>query len=198
MNVISRKQAKENGLKYYFTGKECINGHISKRRTVKGDCLQCIRERDIRDYNSNPSKFKEKQKLIYQRDKPKIIHRCLEYQRNNRDKINARIASDPVSLMARRLRSRLQKSLSRNNCPKNSSTEDLVGCSWEHLVKHIERQFVQGMSWENRGRWHIDHIVPLASAKTKEELVALNHFTNLRPIWATENRSKSCRQEFLI
>lgn len=198
MNVISRKQAKEQGLKYYFTGKKCVNGHISKRRTVKGDCLQCIRERDVKSYNNNPSKFKEKQKIFYQENRSRILDRCIKYQKNNRHKINARIASDPVSLMAKRIRSRLQKSLARKNCPKDSNTEDLVGCSWDHLVKHIERQFVRGMSWENRDQWHIDHIVPLASAKTEKELKALNHFTNLRPIWASENRSKSCRQEFLI
>jgi hypothetical protein len=56
---------------------------------------------------------------------------------------------------------------------------------------HLESKFVDGMSWDNRSRWHIDHIMPLASAKTEEELVALCHYTNLQPLWAAENLRKS-------
>jgi hypothetical protein len=46
------------------------------------------------------------------------------------------------------------------------------------------------MSWENHGEWHVDHIVPLASAKTEAEVAALFALTNLRPLWASENQRK--------
>jgi IS30 family transposase len=57
---------------------------------------------------------------------------------------------------------------------------------------HIEKQFKEGMSWDNYGEWEIDHIVPLKYQNpTLEQLVERFHYTNLQPLWATENRSKS-------
>jgi hypothetical protein len=76
---------------------------------------------------------------------------------------------------------------------KNKKTEMVVGCSKEFLKEHLEKQFKDGMSWENYGHagWHIDHITPLASAKTEEEVYRLSHYTNLQPLWATENFKKN-------
>ena len=51
-------------------------------------------------------------------------------------------------------------------------------------------QFTEGMTWDNYGEWQIDHIVPLSSGETLEELIALNHYTNLQPLWADENNRK--------
>ena len=47
------------------------------------------------------------------------------------------------------------------------------------------------MTWENHGEWHIDHIMPMYTAQTEEETLELNHYTNLQPLWAEENLSKS-------
>jgi hypothetical protein len=54
------------------------------------------------------------------------------------------------------------------------------------------------MSWENRAEWHIDHIVPLATAKCEEDVIKLNHFTNLRPLWAADNLKKNSNRTHLI
>jgi len=80
-----------------------------------------------------------------------------------------------------------------NRISKSNSlrTFDIVGCSPYDLKEHLERQFVSGMTWENRNEWHIDHIIPLSSAKTEEELYKLCHYTNLQPLWAEENMKKS-------
>jgi len=56
---------------------------------------------------------------------------------------------------------------------------------------YIEKQFTKGMSWKNHGEWHIDHIIPLSSAKTEKELYELCHYTNLQPLWKTDNLSKN-------
>jgi hypothetical protein len=63
----------------------------------------------------------------------------------------------------------------------------------ETTKAHIEAQFHPGMSWGNYGQWHVDHIIPLASAKTAEELVALCHHTNLQPLWAEDNLRKGAK-----
>jgi len=78
---------------------------------------------------------------------------------------------------------------------KKGKTADMIGCSWEQLKLHIENQFQDGMTWDNWtiDGWHIDHIIPLASAKTEEELIKLNHYTNLQPLWAKDNLSKGAK-----
>jgi hypothetical protein len=73
---------------------------------------------------------------------------------------------------------------------KKSRTHQLLGCNWDFLKKHIENQFRDGMSWGNRDKWHIDHIIPLAMAKSQKELEKLCHWKNLQPLWAIDNLKK--------
>ena len=74
-----------------------------------------------------------------------------------------------------------------------NKTFDFVGCEPKMLIKYIEEQFNNGLSWENYGEWHIDHIIPLSSAQTEEELYKLCHFTNLQPMWALDNIKKGSK-----
>ena len=73
-------------------------------------------------------------------------------------------------------------------------TEELLGCSIAEFVKHIESQFVEGMSWENYtfDTWHIDHIIPLSSFDLLDnaQLRLACHYKNMRPLWAAENLAK--------
>jgi len=78
---------------------------------------------------------------------------------------------------------------------KRLDTFTYVGCSIAFLVKHIEKQFKDGMNWENRDKWHIDHIRPCASfdlTDTKQQLECF-HYTNLQPLWAFDNMSKGAK-----
>lgn len=79
---------------------------------------------------------------------------------------------------------------------------ELVDYSLDDLKRHIERQFTKGMSWENMGEWHIDHIVPVASfsfsSPEELEFKACWSLANLRPMWAEENQRKSAKRIFLI
>lgn len=81
-------------------------------------------------------------------------------------------------------------------------TEALVGWKIPELREHLERQFLRGMSWENMGEWHIDHIVPLASftiaGPEDPELRRAWALTNLRPLWAKDNIRKGARRETLL
>ena len=78
---------------------------------------------------------------------------------------------------------------------KNIRTEVILGCTLDEFVLHISSQFTEGMTIQNYGSWHIDHIKPLALAKTHEEIVKLNHHTNLQPLWAIDNRKKRAKYE---
>ena len=76
---------------------------------------------------------------------------------------------------------------------KNNSSLKLIGITPIELKEHLEKQFTQDMSWDNYGfyGWHIDHIIPLSSAKTEEDIYKLCHYSNLQPLWAEDNFKKS-------
>jgi len=95
---------------------------------------------------------------------------------------------DPILMLKMLYRSKINKILGS----KREKTFDLIGCTPNELKIHIEKKFISGMTWENHGLrgWHIDHIIPLSSAKSNEELKKLCHYTNLQPLWALENIRK--------
>ena len=75
---------------------------------------------------------------------------------------------------------------------RRGSTFEIVGCTPDFLRGHLERQFKDGMTWENYGsHWHVDHRIPLASGNSADEIKGLSHWTNLQPLEALENIIKS-------
>jgi hypothetical protein len=95
--------------------------------------------------------------------------------------------------LATLLRSRLINALKGKRSAKAALL--YLGCTLEDLRQHLESLFKPGMTWENHGSWHIDHIRPLASFDlTKEEnLYKACHYTNLQPLWAKENLKKGSK-----
>ena len=93
----------------------------------------------------------------------------------------------PLYVLRRRCRIRLNDILNS----KNKSTPKYLGCSIDELKKHLESKFKEGMSWENMGEWHIDHIIPLCSATDEEEIYRLCRYRNLQPLWRWENSKKA-------
>lgn len=108
-----------------------------------------------------------------------------------------RYRSSPLHRVKHLLRKRIRNVLHRGD--KLHTTMQLTGCTGAELIAHIERQFTSGMNWSNQGtgkkKWHIDHIFPCAAFDlTKQnEQRACFHFTNLRPMWSSENISKGAR-----
>ena len=102
---------------------------------------------------------------------------------------------------ARRERSRrefyslIHACLKRTRNPKSARSVELVGYMPEDLICHLESLFETGMSWEDRGAWHIDHVKPVS--KFLDEGVTdpkiINALGNLKPVWATDNLRKSNR-----
>jgi hypothetical protein len=81
--------------------------------------------------------------------------------------------------------------LNVKNIRKNNTTFYIIGCLPNQLKEHLEKQFNGNMSWDNYGKWHIDHIIPLSSAKNEDEVYKLCNYTNLQPLWAEDNLKKS-------
>lgn len=113
-------------------------------------------------------------------------------------KLKCKYQSDPLFNLKVRVRKTVRMALQGKGFTKTKRSQEILGCTWDEFRRHIERQFTRGMSWERRSEIHLDHIVPLATAKTEEDVVRLNHFTNLRPIWAKDNLSKGAQITHLI
>lgn len=108
----------------------------------------------------------------------------------SRERQKFRLKNDIQFKLARALRSRL-KSAVKKGCKSGSAVRDL-GCSIVELKIHLENKFQEGMSWENHGKWHIDHIKPLTSfdLTDREQLLRACNYTNLQPLWASDNIRK--------
>ena len=90
-----------------------------------------------------------------------------------------------------KLRSNMWSAIKKNGYKKTSRTHEILGCDFEFFRLYIETQFKKGMTWDNHGKWHFDHIIPVSSARTEQELIKLNHYRNFQPLWAEENLAKS-------
>ena len=118
--------------------------------------------------------------------KPHILARAKSYITKRRKvDINFRIRDQ--------LRGRVYKAVKSKKTEKWGTTSDLLGISIRGLKKYLKNKFKKGMSFENYGKWHIDHIVPVSkfNLKNKDEQRKAFHYTNLQPLWARENFKKS-------
>jgi transketolase len=139
----------------------------------------------------NPDKVKELRKNWLDKNPEKRKEYRKNYKLRKQEQRKERRANDPVFNLINRMRCRIWKYLNILEISKKNKTFDIVGCSPQFLKEHLETQFTDGMSWDNRSEWHIDHIIPLSSAKTEDELYKLCHYENLQPLWAEDNLKKS-------
>ena len=143
---------------------------------------------------------KEAKNLYSNQYREKNLERVKEYNRiyqrlrasEMTQKKAARIKADPLKTFKERVRLTIKNGFVRLRKNKPLKTSEILGTDWETVRNHIVSQFKDGMTWEAfvAGEIHVDHIKPLASAKTEEELILLNHYTNLQPLWCLDNLSK--------
>ena len=98
--------------------------------------------------------------------------------------------TDPLKRTIRSYRSRISTFVRSNGMKRKHNCQELLGCDWNQLKIHLESMFSDGMSWDNYGEWHMDHIYPLSWCSTYEEVFIYSHYSNLRPMWGYENHSK--------
>ena len=131
-----------------------------------------------------------KQKIYYEKNKDMIRERGRLYRQRRKE-------VDPLYKLASSIRVRICHTFTNNGYTKKSSTFEILGCTFEELKKHLESQFEDWMNWNNKGLykkgmynygWDIDHIIPLNTAITVEDIVRLNHYTNLQPLCSKVNR----------
>lgn len=178
-NQANKEKKAEYAKKYYQANKEKLVNRIKKYNQANKEKLA---KRSKKYREANKEKEAEYKKKYYQANKEK-------HNKYYRERLN----TDSLFKMKRYLRTRTSVAFKKKGYKKNSKTEKMLGISYEKVKKHIGRQFQKGMTWSNYGEWHIDHIIPLSSAKTEAELLKLCHYRNLQPLWATDNISKGAK-----
>lgn len=163
-------------------------------------CKECRKSYTKKYIRNNKKKISENSKLYYLKNKKKIKKASALWKKNNKERYKElhnkrrreRIKSDPLYKLKRILRGRTRHAFKKVGWEKGNSKK-LLGADWIIVKNHLESTFTEGMTWENHGKWHIDHIKPLASANNKKELIILCHYTNLQALWAFDNISKGSK-----
>ena len=200
---------KEHSKRLYEYNKEYVKKNVDKIKEYQKEYRKEYYVKKNVDKIKNPyKKYNEnnvnKRKEYYDNNVEKLKNKRKEYYKNNKEKTlltnnayrNKRKQSDPLFKLSVSLRSMISTTIKKNGYKKLSKTELILGCSFEHLKQYFESQFEHWMSWDNYGLyngelnygWDIDHIVPLSSALNENELLKLNHYTNLKPLCSYNNR----------
>jgi hypothetical protein len=152
------------------------------------------KEKIKENYKIHYEKYKQKKKQYRENNKEYYKEYQKQYNENNKEKRSIyyknKRQTDPLFKLSCNLRTRIGMALKNKNYIKSKCTLDMLDCDLHTAKAHLEKQFTKGMTWDNHGEWHIDHIIPCASAKTEKELIKLFHYTNLQPLWAVDNMSK--------
>ena len=190
-----RIKARESQRKYYNANREVVNENKKKYyqdnredKLKKASEYQKKNRLKINEYNKKYRET-EKYKLWKTNNKEKI-------RENDKISENNRLKNNILYKLKQNIRTLIRNSFKNNGNKKKSKTEFILGCSFTEFKVHLESKFEPWMNWENRGLyngslgygWDIDHIIPLSTAITAEELVRLNHYTNLQPLCSKINR----------
>lgn len=194
---------------WYLKNKERLSEKYQKN---KKDILEKRKEYyekkkdEISDYNKkyreeNLDSLKEYNRNYYDENRDIILERQREYNDLNKDKIkkyqreykSVRSTYDNLFKLSKNIRTLVKNSL---NFKKSKKTKEIIGCEIDDLKVYLEDKFEHWMNWENYGLyngelnygWDIDHIIPLSSAKTEEDVIKLSHYTNLQPLCSKVNR----------
>lgn len=159
-------------------------------------CKQCVNQAAARYRNENRTRIRECQSRFRDKNRDKLREKYAVWRRNRKEPgANARYSREyqKRNRLACNLRKRLRQAV-KGRTKAGSAIRDL-GCSVEELKRHLEKQFQSGMSWSNYGDWEIDHIIPLSAVdlSDREQLKKVVHYTNLQPLWKSDNCSKGSK-----
>jgi len=181
---------KENGIIMGPSGRRFIGGRevATKKYFSKPETKERLRK----NYNIWNEKNKEHRKQYLKEYREKNIDKI---RQNKRDYERNRKARDPLYKLISNFRTAIYQVLKESNVEKNGHYFDILGYTPEELINHLEKQFTEGMTWENYGEFHVDHKLPISSFNIKEigdeEFMRCWCLDNLQPMWGEENIRKS-------
>lgn len=180
-----RQQSKEyrKSEKYTTAWSEHYTKTKEKRKKIAVEHrlknIDTYRERSRINYLKNSEHYKEIGKKYYKENKEKLGRLELERYHN-----------DPITNLKHNLRVSLNRAL-KHGVKKTNKALEYLGCSIQEFKVYVEQRFISGMSWEDRSLWHIDHVIPLSKLSDGYKLEQLCHYTNLQPVWKSDNLIKA-------
>ncbi len=170
---------KEYKSSYHSKNKELISENKKEKYKINKEDILIKRKES---YNSNREKKLEYQKKYASINKEKISIYKREYQKERRK-------NDPVFKLKYVVGRLIRNSLKCKGLSKNKKSIDILGCDIKFFKEYLEFKFTDDMSWSNYGViWDVDHIIPLATAINEDDVIRLNHYTNLQPLDSYVNR----------
>lgn len=186
--------------------RSCINIYQNFRysQTIKSTKIPKTKHERVEQRKlwrkNNPDKIKIIRENYYNKNKDTILKKNKDRKIKEWDsylaKLRKRRKEDPLYRLTQVMRSAVYKSLNNRGFIKNNRTFEIIGCTKEDFKEYIESKWENWMSWENHGKydgefnsgWDLDHIIPLSIAKTQEDIIRLNHYTNFQPLCSKINR----------
>lgn len=153
--------------------KQYIANHPDKQKEIKDSILL-----------RNPRYFADKAKEYRSRNREEVLVR-----RRKQDKEKRK--SDPLYKLRRVTSNKISSAIIKGGYRKTSKTAIMLGCDWLTFKHHLESKFKPGMTWDNYGEWEIDHKEPCLIANSESELVKLQHYLNLQPLWKQDHVVKT-------
>jgi hypothetical protein len=192
-------KATYNHTKLYKTDKD-------KKLSIKNNYEKWYKENELKEkerlkkYRENNIEKTKKYKKEWDKNNPEKLKNNIEkYKPNRRKNYKKRINNEPLFKLKTNISGLIKQSLKRKGYSKQSKSATILDCSYEEFKLYLESKFKPWMNWDNCGNpkdgilelnktWDIDHIIPLSSAKTEEDVIKLNHYTNLQPLCSYTNR----------
>lgn len=166
---------------HYLKNRDKLLQKMKDYKVLNRDKILAYKKKNRED---NKEQIREYRKAWRLKNKEKISQQRKLYRQS--------YLKDPKNKLASSFRGQIKRALSHHY--KRGSWKTLLGCSVEDCKIYLESKFLEGMSWENHGTWHIDHIRPISSFPI-EELSKAFHYTNLQPLWAIDNLTKGAKFE---
>ena len=185
---------------------------IAAKRKAKYDANKVIKVKPIKEIKpvkikipiDNKTKIAARKKAYREANKERYKEYYKKYREINKERLskakndwakNER-ATNPLYKLKINTRTLVGQSIRKKGYTKNSKTQAILGCSFEDFKQHLESKFEPWMTWNNYGLyngelnygWDIDHVIPNSSGITEDEIIQLNHYTNLQPLCSKINR----------
>lgn len=193
----------EYNKKYYLENKDYFKEHNKKYGIENREALN---KSALDNYYENKDYYSLKSKEYREENRDRLNQSKREWDKNRSiaDKRKYRneyqkikFKNDPLYKMKANIRSYISSRMRKIGVAKQVKSSQIIGISFIELKIYLESKFESWMSWENYGLyngeseygWDIDHIIPLSTGSTEEDLIKLNHYTNLQPLCSNVNRN---------
>ena len=190
--AVINRTLRENGIELGPSGRKWTGG--KEMSTKKYHSKPEVKERKSKNHKEWSEKNREYLREYHAKWREVNRESLNEYKRHYE---KTKKDSDPAYKLACYTRTAIYTCLKEKNVDKYKNTFDLLPYSLEELIQHLEFKFQEGMTWDNYGQWHVDHIKPMVSFNIKEptdkEFQDCWSLNNLQPLWERDNLSKGGR-----